>query len=123
MSGAPLSGERGRFSSERKTATVIRLLRGGDLELVSRELGVTAAPLSGWRDDFLAGGQAALKSRPTTGTTRSPDRRTMSVICGTRSGEVMLRTCRHGDHFTGSARERAAAAQPVAAAEMNWSLR
>ena len=35
-----------------------------DLELISRELGVTAATLSGWRDDFLAGGQAALKSRP-----------------------------------------------------------
>jgi transposase-like protein len=65
MSSAPNSGERGRFSSQRKTATVLRLLRGEDLELVARELGVTAATLSGWRDDFLAGGQAALKSRPT----------------------------------------------------------
>ena len=64
MSNAPNSGERGRFSSQRKTAAVLRLLRGEDLELVSRELGVTAATLSGWRDDFLAGGQAALKSRP-----------------------------------------------------------
>src|SRR4051812_45748276 len=64
MSSAPNSGERGRFSSQRKAATVLRLLRGEDLELVSRELGVTAATLSGWRDDFLAGGQAALKSRP-----------------------------------------------------------
>jgi hypothetical protein len=36
-------GERGRFSSQRKTAAVLRLLRGEDLELVSRELGVTAA--------------------------------------------------------------------------------
>ena len=35
-----------------------------DLELVSRELGVTAAELSGWRDQFLAGGEAWLKSRP-----------------------------------------------------------
>jgi transposase-like protein len=64
MSSAPNSGKRGRFSSQRKTATVLRLLRSEDLELVSRELGVTAATLSGWRDDFLAGGQAALKSRP-----------------------------------------------------------
>jgi Helix-turn-helix domain len=64
MSTIPNPGERGRFSSQRKTATVLRLLRGEDLELVSRELGVTAATLSGWRDDFLAGGQAALKSRP-----------------------------------------------------------
>jgi len=65
MSNSPSPGERGRFSSQRKTATVLRLLRGEDLELVSRELGVTAATLSAWRDDFLAGGQAALKSRPT----------------------------------------------------------
>src|SRR5262249_39620068 len=36
------SRERGRFSSRRKTTTVLRLLRGEDLELVSRELGVTA---------------------------------------------------------------------------------
>ena len=35
-----------------------------DLELVSRELGVSAAELSGWRDRFLAGGEASLKSRP-----------------------------------------------------------
>jgi transposase-like protein len=60
MSNAPNPCERGRFSSQRKSATVLRLLRGEDLELVSRELGVTAATLSAWRDDFLAGGQAAL---------------------------------------------------------------
>jgi hypothetical protein len=64
MSNTTNPGERGRFSAPRKTATVLRLLRGEDLELVSRELGVTAATLSGWRDDFLTGGQAALKSRP-----------------------------------------------------------
>ena len=58
-------GDRGRFSAKRKTDAVLRLLRGEDLELVSRELGVIAATLSGWRDDFLAGGHAALKSRPT----------------------------------------------------------
>src|SRR6201985_3962895 len=64
-SGAAALGRGGRMSRQRKTAAVLRLLRGEDLELVSRELGVTAATLSGWRDDFLAGGQAALKSRPT----------------------------------------------------------
>jgi transposase len=53
MSNVPNSGERGRFSSQRKTSVVLRLLRGEDLELVSRELGVTAATLSSWRDDFL----------------------------------------------------------------------
>ena len=34
---------RGRFSARRKRATVLRLLRGEDLESVSRELGITAA--------------------------------------------------------------------------------
>jgi hypothetical protein len=42
---------------------VLRLLRGEDLETLSRELGVTAATLSGWRDQFLDGGAANLKAR------------------------------------------------------------
>jgi len=55
------------MSRQRKSAAVLRLLRGEDLETVSRELGVTAATLSGWRDAFLAAGEAALMSRAATG--------------------------------------------------------
>src|SRR5437868_3129005 len=55
--------DRGRYSARRKTETVIRLLRGEDIDVLSRELGVTAATVSGWRDHFLAGGQVALKTR------------------------------------------------------------
>ena len=58
------SGPRRRMSARRKQEAVFCLLRGEDLELVSRALGVTAAELSGWRDQFLAGGEASLKSRP-----------------------------------------------------------
>jgi hypothetical protein len=54
---------RGRWSAKRKYATVLRVLRGEDLETLSRELGVTAAALSGWRDQFLEGGAANLKAR------------------------------------------------------------
>jgi len=63
--GAPgdSSSERGRFSSRRKTEAVLRLLRGEDLDALSRELGVTAGTLSGWRDDFLSAGRAGLKRR------------------------------------------------------------
>jgi transposase-like protein len=43
---------------------VLRLLRGEELDGVSRALGVTAATLSQWRQEFLAGGEANLKSRP-----------------------------------------------------------
>ena len=53
-----------RMSARRKQEAVLRLLRGEDLELVSRALGVTAAELGSWRDQFLAGGEASLKSRP-----------------------------------------------------------
>ena len=55
---------RRRMSSGRKRDAVLRLLRGEDLELVSRELGVTAGELSSWRAAFLAAGEASLKSRP-----------------------------------------------------------
>ena len=60
----PAPTPRRRMSAGRKRDAVLRLLRGEDLELVSRELSVTAAELSGWRDQFLAAGEASLKSRP-----------------------------------------------------------
>ena len=59
--------ERGRFSSRKKMEVVLRVLRGDDLDLVSREAGMTASKLSGWRDQFVASGQAGLKSRDTDG--------------------------------------------------------
>jgi transposase-like protein len=47
----------------RKREAVLRLLRGEDVETVSRDLGVTAARVSQWRDQFLAAGETGLKSR------------------------------------------------------------
>lgn len=44
----------------------MRLLRGEDLDRVSRDLKVTAATLSAWRDDFVAGAGANLKARQPT---------------------------------------------------------
>ncbi len=58
------TGERGRWSSRRKTEVVLRVLRGEDLDALSRELRVAAGAITRWRDEFLAGGQAAVKSRP-----------------------------------------------------------
>src|SRR3954469_16688307 len=55
---------RRRMSARRKQDAVLRLLRGEDLELVSRGLGVTAAELSGWREAFLAAGEGSRGSRP-----------------------------------------------------------
>src|SRR5262250_1833650 len=66
-SGAASPGRGGRMSRQRKTAAVLRLLRGEDLETVSRSLGVTAATLTNWHDAFLAAGEAALTTKPVTG--------------------------------------------------------
>lgn len=57
------SAERGRWSSKRKLDAVLRLLKGEDLDTLSRELRVNAATLSSWREVFLANGLAGLKSR------------------------------------------------------------
>ncbi len=80
----PELGRGGRMSRPRKREAVLRLLRGEDLELVSRSLGVTAATLSSWRDDFLAGGEAALATKPTDGKDLENQR------LKARLGELML---------------------------------
>jgi transposase-like protein len=55
-----------RLSAQKKAHAAQRLLRGEAIDALSRELGVTAATLSNWRDKFLAAGEAALKSREPT---------------------------------------------------------
>ncbi|WP_020478775.1 hypothetical protein [Myxococcus xanthus] len=47
----------------RKKEAVPRLRRGEELDALSRELGVTAVVLSEWRENFMAGAEANLKSR------------------------------------------------------------
>jgi transposase-like protein len=61
----PMRVGRGRWSARRKVSVVLELLRGADLESVSRRHGVTAATLFTWRDEFLASGEACLKRRET----------------------------------------------------------
>jgi transposase-like protein len=83
-SGAAAPGRGGRMSRQRKTAAVLRLLRGEDLETVSRSLGVTAATLTTWRDAFLSAGEAALATRPESGEALENDRLKAKL------GEVMI---------------------------------
>jgi hypothetical protein len=67
-----------RMTAGRKRDAVVRLLRGEPLEIVARELSVTAADLSGWRDAFLKAGAASLKARARDGRDETIDRlRTM----------------------------------------------
>src|SRR3954449_8143199 len=62
--GGSTPERRRRMSGRRKQDAVRRLRRGEDLELLSRQLGVTAADLSSWRGAFLAAGEVSLKTRP-----------------------------------------------------------
>lgn len=89
----------GRFSAQRKTDTVLRLLRGEDLEALSRELGVTAATLSSWRDDFLADGKAVLKSRPADG--RDEQLRRLQAKVGELTMDNELLRLRCGEEVPG----------------------
>jgi transposase len=66
-SGGVGLGRGGRMSRQCKRDAVLRLLRGEDLETLSRALGVTAATLSGWQDTFLSAGEASLAMRSTDG--------------------------------------------------------
>ena|SRR4030065_1289454 len=61
--GVGVVGQGSRMTLRRKTEAMMRLLRGEDLEMVSRSLGVTAAVLTNWREAFLQSGEAALKVR------------------------------------------------------------
>jgi predicted nuclease with TOPRIM domain len=62
----------------------LRLLRGEPLELVSRELGLSAARLSGWRDAFVAAGEQSLKAQ----NLRQADRRVAKLQ--RKIGELMM---------------------------------
>ncbi len=86
--------ERGRFSSRRKSEAVLRLLRGEELDALSRELGVTAATLASWRERFLAAGQASLKSRPSDDRDEEILRLQAKVGATTMENELLLERAR-----------------------------
>lgn len=52
-----------RWSAGRKSEVVLRLLRGEDIETVSREVAVPVHQLEEWRRVFLDGGKAQLRTR------------------------------------------------------------
>jgi len=62
LAGSP-GGDRGRWSSRRKLEMVLRVLRGEELDALSRELGVTGAAIAQWREQFVASGKAGLRRR------------------------------------------------------------
>ena len=91
--GADSAREPGRFSARRKTEAILRLLRGEPLDGFARELGVTAATLAHWREEFLTGGQAALKSRPADERDVEIQRLRAKVGEITMNNELLLERC------------------------------
>ncbi len=78
----------GRWSAKRKASVILELLRGADLESTSRKYRVTAATLGEWRDRFLAGGEAGLKTRETD--VDDEERRRLKSVVATVSVENEL---------------------------------
>lgn len=81
---------RGRWSAKRKMAGVLRLLRGEDIETLSRELGATAATLSGWREQSLVGMEANLKARETD-TENEETQRLKAMVADLSMSNELLR--------------------------------
>ncbi len=100
--------ERGRWSSRRKAEVVLRVLRGEDLDALGRELGVTAGTIAQWREQFLVGGQAAVKSRPADERDDELGRLRAKIGALTMENEVLLERARRaeGDAPFGRRRSR-----------------
>ena len=73
-----------RWSAQRKTELVLRLLRGDALDAVSRESQVLAHELEAWRRVFLEQGTRGLRSRS------DPEERELT-LARAKIGELMMR--------------------------------
>ena len=73
-----------RWSAQRKTELILRLLRGESLDSVSRESQVPAHELESWQRAFLEGGTRGLKRH-----TQADDRELVRTRA--KLGEVMMR--------------------------------
>ncbi len=73
-----------RWSIQRKTELVLRLLRGEPVDAVSRESQVPAHELEGWKRIFLEHGSRGLKTRA------EPEERELT-LAQAKIGELMMR--------------------------------
>ena len=89
IGAAAAPGRERRMRAGRKRDAVLRVLRGEPLEIVARELAVTAADLSTWREAFLEAGEASLKVRPRDDRDETIDRLRTKVGELTMDGELL----------------------------------
>jgi transposase len=78
----------GRWSAKRKVSVILELLRGADVESMSRKHRVTVATLTQWRDRFLAGGEAGIKSREVE--VEDEEKRRLKSVVASMSIEIEL---------------------------------
>ncbi|SIT05245.1 hypothetical protein SAMN05421759_11269 [Roseivivax lentus] len=93
--GKPAAPRKRRMSARRKQEAVLRILLDDDLDLVSREIGVTAADLSAWRDSFLEAGTASLGSRSTDGRERELKAMSRTLSISAKRRYSLVRVCHH----------------------------
>ena len=86
---------KGRWSARRKVTVVLELLRGEDLEAMSRQYGVTAAALTRWREAFLQGGEDGLKSRIVDGVNEERKTLKSAVPSLVMDNELLRERIRH----------------------------
>ena len=79
-----------RWSANKKTDAVLRLLRGEPLDELSRELRVEAHRLAAWRDEFLAAGKQGLKGSSAAEDGLSAEQRRRLREAERKVGELTL---------------------------------
>jgi len=62
------------FTANAKTSIVLELLRGEDIESLSRKHQVTVGQISQWRDDFINGGKQGFKKDPEAAKLKQAER-------------------------------------------------
>src|SRR5260370_42284435 len=90
--GAPADELPERWSVQRKTELVMRLLRGEALDAVSRESQVPAHELERWQRIFLEQGKRGLRTKA------EPEEREL-ILARAKSGELMVRLELAGDRI------------------------
>ncbi len=107
--GANDAGEPGRFSPRWKTEAILRLLRGEALDGLARELGVTAATLAGWREQFFAAGAVGVKRRAADVRDEEIQRLRARIGEITMAKELLLDKCHRLEANPAPARRRSSA--------------
>ena len=83
-----MSQKRRRITAKMKQEIVLRMLRGEALDILSRELDISAKKLTRWREAFIQGGIENLKTKPNS--PEAAENQMLKQITGEKSVEIEL---------------------------------